>query len=338
MESIDVCLTVDVEFSLGRTFQGVGNLPIGLDRIYCPIGQEDWGLGRILDTLQQYQLPATFFIEALHVFHFGYEPMAGAVDRILRAGHDVQLHLHPQWLFFRDQDWRRRLPCRPPADNCEGRGEDEILEMIDLGLEAFARWGAPRPIALRTGALRVDRTVYRAMRRRGLYLASNVGLGAFEPIEPELHLAGGRIRVHDVLEVPVLTYRQATFGSLKALRLLTITSTSAEETRALLEQASRSHQSPCIILTHPHEFVRYFDSDKPVSPSRINLRRLIALCRLLGRERDRGAPRWRAVSFRDAAADWAALPEASFPPLQTPPLASVARVLANRANDTLRWI
>jgi hypothetical protein len=51
--------------------------------------------------------------------------------------------------------------------------------------------GAPRPIALRTGNLRADRSVYRAMRTAGLPVASNIGLGLFRPAESELCLRGG---------------------------------------------------------------------------------------------------------------------------------------------------
>lgn len=274
------------------------------------------------------RLKATFFVETLHVGHFGDAPMGAVVERILAGGHDVQFHLHPQWLALRDPAWRDR--AAPPDDNCEGRSEAELCDMIGEGSATFRRWGAPAPVALRTGGLRTDRTVYRAMERMGLRLASNVGWGLFEPAEAELRVAAGRVWIGKVLEVPVATYRQVPFGPLRPLRLCTITSTSRAEQRWLLDRAAREAASPFVILTHPFEFVRYFGKPGPVATSRVNLARLEALCALL--ETD---PRFRTVTFAEAAGDWANLPPARFPPRRVPTLASAARVVEN-ALDRLR--
>jgi hypothetical protein len=334
MKPIDICLTVDTEFSLGTTFRAAGGAPVGVERVHCRVDGHDWGLGHLLTVLDHHGLRATFFVEALHVVHFGDAPMGEVVQRILAAGHDVQLHLHPQWLFFRDPDWRRRLPCKPPDDRCEGRTEAELDDMIGLGLASFARWGAPRPVALRTGGLRVDRAVYRAMARQGLRLASNIGWGWFEPEDPSLRIAAGLAWIEGVLELPVLTYRQLAVGPLRPLRLFTITATSAAETRSLLNQAWRRQVSPCVILTHPFEFVRYFGGTDPVSPSRITLGRLGALCGHLARH----PGRFRVVCLRDGLAGWQDLPEQTFPPIRVPAMATMLRVVANAANDSLRWI
>jgi hypothetical protein len=205
--------------------------------------------------------------------------------------------------------------------------------MIVLGREAFRRWGAPAPIALRTGGLQVDRTVYRAMAKMGLRLASNVGWGYFEPREDELRVAAGLRRIEGVLEAPVVTYRQMSVGPLKPLRLCTITSTSRTEMESLLRQAGSAAISPFVILTHPFELVRYFGAPAPASPSRINLARIEALCALLAAERRL----FRTTTFGEGEERWSALPAQSFPPLKAPPLATAARVVENKLNELSAW-
>src|SRR5262249_35577838 len=120
---------------------------IGAPMVTLAADGQEFGLGFILETLNAFGVTATFFVEALNYCYFGDEPMASLAERILEAGHDVQLHLHPCWLYFRDPLWRQSLGDLQPSDSCAGRSEAELDEMISLGLAAFARWGVPRPVA-----------------------------------------------------------------------------------------------------------------------------------------------------------------------------------------------
>lgn len=333
MDRIDVSITIDTEFSLGGTFRPGGGRPLADERVQCSVGGRAWGVPHLLEVFAAHGLKATFFVETLHVAHFGEGPMGAVVQRLLAAGQDVQLHLHPQWLVFREQGWRERPRRSPVPDNCEGRSEAELCDMIGAGMETFRRWGAPAPIALRTGGLRTDAAVYRAMAKMGLPLASNIGWGLFEPTEEVLRIAAGRAWIEGVLEVPVVTYRQVSAGLLKPLRICTVTSTSRAEQRWLLDRAAEQAMSPFVILTHPFEFVRYFGEPGPVAPSRVNLARLEALCRLLSGDRRR----FRTIAFADAAADWAKLPPARFPPPRVPAFATAGRLVENALNDARLW-
>ena len=333
LKPIDICITIDTEFSLGGMFQEPGAEPIADERVFCNVDGEERGLGFLLDTFAKHGTKATFFIEALHPLYFGLEPMGRAMDRILGAGQDVQLHLHPLWMGFHDPNWRLRKAAAPMNDDLDGRTQADIEEMITLGMKSFKDWGAPTPLAMRASQLRVDRTVYRAMANKGLKLASNVGLGIFEPHEEALRLTGGRALIEGVLELPVLTYRQFTLGALKRQRLFAITATSATEASSLLEQAWKAQISPIVIMTHPFEFVRFFDGKVEASPNRINASRLEAICQKVS-----GDPsRFRARSFAEAASDWASLPPLKIPELVAPPMATAIRLIVNKMNDTIRW-
>jgi peptidoglycan/xylan/chitin deacetylase (PgdA/CDA1 family) len=329
----EVCLTVDVEFSIGGAFQDpVRNRPVGETFVRCPADGADQGLGFILECLRRHRLEATFFVEPLNYFYFGEGPMKGVVQDLLAAGQDVQLHLHPCWLAFRDPKWPERLAEGTPDDSCAGRSVEEMVEIIGLGLEALDRWGAPRPTALRAGNLHADRATYRAMARHGLGLASNLGIGYRLPSDPTLHLAGGRHWVEGVMEVPVLSYTELKAGSWGRKGVLTVTGASFAETCALLRAARRLELSPVVILTHPWEFAKIADPGcRRITRNRINQRRLESLCRFL-REHD---DEFAAVTFAEAGPGWVEAGKVESPHLEAPLLAVLGRMASNRLNDAI---
>ncbi len=209
----EVCITVDTEFSIGGAFADPErNRPVGEQMVRCQVGEISHGLGFLLRTFEEHGIRATFFVETLQTEYFGDEPMRTVVQEILEAGHDVEMHIHPCWKIFSDPDWGDVVRAQPPDDSMAGRSVEEVEEFIVLGMESLERWGAPRPVALRTGGLRVDRSVYDAMERQDLSVGSNVGLAIFRPEEPELQFNVGVHRVGKIIEAPVLTYRDIGVG------------------------------------------------------------------------------------------------------------------------------
>jgi hypothetical protein len=319
-----VLITVDTEFSIGGAFADPARRrPIGAANVTCEVDGCEQGLGFLLETFERYGTAATFFVEAANVHWFGDAEMGGIVSRILAAGQDVQLHLHPCWTAFREPGWRDTAPLAPPDDRCDGRGETELAELIAHGIATLERMGAPRPLALRTGNLRVDRNVYRAMRACDLALASNIGLAFNVPDDPALRLRGGRHRIEGVLEVPVLTYGPGE-------RLLTTTGCSWGETEALLRQARRERVETVVLLTHPFEFVKGDRLDPARKRrNRINQQRLERLCAFVAAHPDD----YETASFTGAAGRWLDAPDAPEPSLRVPLPRVIARMIENKAND-----
>ena len=159
-----VFLTIDTEFSIGGAFQAPLSVqPIGAQNVLCTVAGKSEGLGFMLDTFAACGLRATFFVEALQCAYFGDAPMGEIAQRIAAAGHDLQLHLHPVWTYFDHPQWQQQLALVQPADNMHGRSVEQLASWMQRGIDTFARWGLPAPVALRTGNLMVDRNVYRAM-------------------------------------------------------------------------------------------------------------------------------------------------------------------------------
>lgn len=296
----EVALTVDTEFSIGGAFGDFSKYkPIAERVVDCPVNGRSEGLGFVLKTFEQHGIKATFFVEALNYRYFGDAPMAGICRRLVEAGHDIQLHLHPCWMAFDGG----ALISDQPNDSCSGRSLEAMIDLIQRGLDAFGRWGLPRPVAFRTGNLVADTVVYQALNRLGIHIASNVGLGVTRPLEPRLQVASGRHLIHDVMEIPVTTFEDYRIFGRTNLRPLQITACSWQETRHVLWAARHAGLDQVVIMTHPFEYVwpstsRY---DK-ISINWINQRRLRKICRFL---RDHQSD-FAAVTFGDRAADWAA--------------------------------
>lgn len=328
-----VFITVDTEFSIGGAFADpIRNQPVGTPVVLCKIGRKSQGLGFLLDTFATFGIKATFFVEALNTHYFGDQTMRDLALRIQAAGHDVQLHLHPVWTYFKNPDWMDRLRSDPPSDHMYGRTLDELNQWLADGIAIFERWGLERPVALRTGSLMVDKTVYQAMELAGIPVGSNVGLALYWPDDPALHFFSGIHRVGNVVEACVTTYIDLALGKRAHYKTLTITGSSWQEMRTLLLRAYQSSVESIVILTHPFEYVKIQSVDfSGLLPNRINQQRLSCLCEFL---RDHGD--WFEVMTIGQLAS--ASPVASSADnviLQVPMLCAIGRMVQNSLNDRI---
>jgi hypothetical protein len=326
----EVLITVDTEFSIAGAFRDPEHRrPVGEPAVLGEINGRSHGLGFLLETLGRARLEATFFVETFNVHYFGDDCMGRLARRIRDHGHDVQLHIHPCWSVFRDPNWRERLGGSPPDDSMADRTPEAVTSLVTEGADVVERWGLPRPVALRTGSLRVDRAVYSGLARAGLDLASNVGLAIYRPADPELQLLGGRRRVDGVLEVPVLGYRDIALPGLDHVKNLTITGCSWAEIRWLLNAARRRGVGTVVVLTHPFEFFKYDESFSRLRPNRVNQRRFRALCEFLARHADG----FEATTFGARRDRWLEQDDEPAPDLRTPPWLTAGRLIVNKLNE-----
>ncbi len=323
--SLEVCISFDIEFEVnGAMHHPDSRRPLGTPSVFRESGGRSHGLGFILDTLGESGLQGTFFTEVLNTHYFGDAPMAEVIAAIRGAGHDLQLHLHPLWRYFLDPDWKQRLKVAQPRDTFAGRDPAELDVILTDGLDCFRRLAGSDPVALRTGNLHADRTLYRTLEGHGIHLTSNIGLGIFTPPDRELHLYGGIQQFDGVTEVPVLSYRDLQLGSRDHLKLLTIVGCSWGEIRHLLDSAWRRQAGPVVILVHASDFSsQQGDGESPeYHPRLIAQKRFDRLCRYLAGHSER----FEVVTFGQRQAQWQAQTRPHHPPLKVP-LYHVARRL-----------
>lgn len=188
---IDIIITIDYEI-FGN---GTGDVK------HCIIEPTN----QILDICNRYGVKLTIFFEICEYWafkkveekgklsHLKYSPshlMEKQAIRAIKEGHDVQLHLHPQWLGakYKNKKWYVnfkywRLPKLP-----HGLGSfDDILSLRGLlyrgkrDLEKLLKPIDPgyKCIALRAGGLCIQpsENIIRAMKDVGLTIDSSVGKG-----------------------------------------------------------------------------------------------------------------------------------------------------------------
>ncbi|WP_339861137.1 hypothetical protein [Paremcibacter congregatus] len=326
----EITITIDTEFSIAGAFENPRKYtPVAAPAVACMVNGKEHGLGFLLETFEKYNISASFFVECANYFYFGDEPMQGFVERILMAGQDVQLHVHPCWLNFNKDSEYGGFST---DDSCAGRSAEELTRIFTLCIEVFERWVGKRPDAIRTGSLVADRNLYQVMRDLGIPLASNIALGVFQPKEPELQILGGRKRIEGVMELPVFTYQDMNILGKTHQKSLQITSCSWPEMKYILWQARKMGVENIVILTHPFEFVKRDDFQfNGLSRNRVNQTRLLKLCQFVA-EHDQD---FVAATFGESVSNWTCKEGDCGPIMKVPTHYAVVRKIHNKLSDSI---
>jgi len=328
---IEVCITVDTEFSIGGNFDNPDLPPIAEPIVLGEIDGKEHGLGFLLDSFSEFGVCATFFVEAMQTAYFGCEPMGGIARRITKAEQDVQLHLHPCWLYYESALAPHQK--RPPNDSCAGRDDAELDYFFQFGLSAFSRWGLPKPTVVRAGNFEVDVNFYRAAARSGITLSSSIALPVYCPaVHPRVFLRS-KCRIEQVLEFPVSCYSYP-LGRSRQLRPLAITACSSAEILSALCQAREYGISPVIILTHPQEYVKRRDARYArLRRNRVNQARLKTVLRFLQQHDDE----FVVLPIHAIGHDHRGTIDPDKPRISISTRQAMARMAENAINDIIWW-
>lgn len=80
-------LTIDTE--------GVrGNAPV-LTQIWGKVGREYYGIPKIIEICNKYQVKGLFFVDFAEIYDYGYDNILEVVRYIKEKGHDIGVHVHP---------------------------------------------------------------------------------------------------------------------------------------------------------------------------------------------------------------------------------------------------
>ena len=132
----------------------------------------EWGVAYQAGRLNAYRLKGVFFVEALCAEVLGLDPLKRIIEPILSGGHEVQLHIHPEWVgwFPRDPVAGRR------GHSIADFSYDDQVRLIEIGMENIIKAGAPRPIAFRAGNYGANNDTLRALARLSIRYDSSYNL------------------------------------------------------------------------------------------------------------------------------------------------------------------
>ena len=269
----------------------------------------------------EHGLKAVFFIDPLPALVWGQCAVDDVVGPILAGGHEVQLHLHTEWLEFAADNPLGGLTGLHIKDF--SRAEQAVL--IDYGIARLIEAGAPRPIAFRAGNYGANDDTLSALADCGIawdssfapgFVASDCAIG----LEPG---ACAPVLRHGVAELPAA----AIAGPRGGWRHGQITALSLAELQAATRHAAAADWPALVLVSHSFEL---FDRARG-RPNAVVKRRFEAFCRWLG-----ASDIARTAGFADLALpgpDAAALPLLPHAPLRT--AARMAEQFV--ANQVSRW-
>jgi peptidoglycan/xylan/chitin deacetylase (PgdA/CDA1 family) len=290
MPAVDVLITVDTEVWPRTNGWRQTGLRDDLDRdIEGVTKRASYGVGYQMDVLDRYGLKGVFMVEGLFACFTGPAPLKDLVGRIQKRGHEVQLHIHPEWL-----DW---MP-EPLIPERRGRNvadfpEDEQFLLIGKALANLREAGARDICAFRAGNYGANRATLRALARLGIrydssynfcYLGRDCSIDFPEPMLQPAEIDG-------VCEVPISFFSDFP-GHHRHVQLCAC---SHRELRRALLQAHELGWRTFVIVSHSFELLRR--SARETTPDPVVVRRFDQLCRFLAENRDR----FRTAGFHDLA-------------------------------------
>ncbi|SCW72573.1 hypothetical protein SAMN02927924_02363 [Sphingobium faniae] len=278
-------ITVDTELSAALYQRGVG-LEENLHRsIRGEVDGQRYGIEWQMTLMERHGLKGVFFLDPMPALLYGSGFLKPVVDAVAGRGHEIQLHIHSEWL---------RWAKISPVGGRQGRNigdfslADQTL-LLGLGKSLLEEAGAPAITAFRAGNFGANDDTLRALAQVGIAWDSSVNptyLGSDCAISMD-GLAGPR-RTFGVTEIPVsgIADRPGRF------RPAQICAMSAAEMRAGLRHAAREQQAAFVVVTHSFEML----SRDRARPNRAVMRRFERLC-----EEAQRLPGIRTGGFADLA-------------------------------------
>lgn len=276
---MNVYLTFDIEVwcngwnDLDRAF------PTSFERyVYGHSAHGDYALPKTLELLNQHGLKGVFFVEPLFATRFGQQHLDTIVGLIRNAGHDVQLHLHPEWT---DEALEPLIPdCAAKRQHLSYYTLEEQTALIACGKKMLEAAGSGPISAFRSGSFAANPDTFEALRRNHILLDSSLNrchdVSASELLRGhDLHTA---FDVAGVTTYPVTVFQDG-FGKDRPAQ---VGACSFAEMRAALVDAQQKGAQHFVVVSHNFEML------KPGSaqPDWVVVRRFKQLCAFLGQHRD----------------------------------------------------
>lgn len=199
-----------------------GSRPFEQMMIGITDGGERYGVDKISEVFETYGIRVTFFLDVYeHTIH-GREPLEGVCNRLLKRGHDIQLHTHPSWRRDpRDSEAIRELKRErayfPQSKDFMYKCTlEEQVEILEHGIECMEQWCGKRPVAHRAGGYGVNQDTIRALCQVGIPVDSS--MHHLHPHSRQTWSINKAVVRDGILEVPVTGFQRWQSVSLGPIR------------------------------------------------------------------------------------------------------------------------
>ena len=277
-------ITVDTELSSSLHQRGVSLADNVSRSIWAEARGQAHGIGWQMDMLERYALKGVFFLDPMPALVHGADFLAPIVEAIESRGHEVQMHIHTEWLA-----WAKDSPIGGrQGRNIGDFSLDDQIALLSLARTLLEQAGAPSITAFRAGNFGANDDTLRALAAIGVAWDSSVNpayLGRECSITADPAQIGA-LRLQGVVELPVSGIHDRP-GHFRPAQICAM---SAAEMRAGLRHAAREGQDAFTVVTHSFEML----SRDRQRPNAMVKARFVALCREAAR-----LQKVRGVGFRD---------------------------------------
>jgi len=286
--ALNVIITIDTEimYHLLDRQDILNSIDIS---VYGRSKDSQYGLNYIIEIMNKYHIKASFFVEPLFTLVGGNEPLEEIIRIIQSKGHEVQLHLHPEWL--------GKIPDPPVAPHGKYVKDyilDEQTSLISFGLARLRECGAASVNCFRAGHYGASLDTLRALSINGIFFDTshntcylqdccemNTGSDLLQPL-----------LIRGVWEFPINYF----IDWPNHKRHTQITACSFLEIRNVLRWAHLNKWFCLVIVFHSFELLnRKKEVQGQVCPDKWMMNRFHSLCRFL----DENRGEFRTIGFSD---------------------------------------
>jgi hypothetical protein len=250
---MNVYLTIDTEVYPITPGWKKARLQFDIQRdIFGRVGAAEVGLRFQLGELLKYSLKAVFMVEALFAScqHVGLDPLREIVDLILQDGHEVGLHIHPEWIPH-IPELAEKIPH---VELLKDLDQDSQFRLIEMGQANLARCGVTKVHSFRSGDYAANLDTLRALARAGIgvdtsynfsYLGKTCSISTVHPLlQP--------YRIEGVLEYPIGVFEDWP----NHYRHLQLCAVSSRELQGFLQRALAFGWHSAVLVSHSFELLK----------------------------------------------------------------------------------
>lgn len=285
MSKVKVFVTVDTEHSIGGAFVDPKLKPVGNEKtILGRIGENTYGIPLIMDIADSFRIQLTFFLESINKYYFGDHESGKVCRYIIDRGHDIQLHIHPNYLSFSNLDSSKKRY----SDLIGDYSLPQQKELLEEGISLLIRNGAKRILAFRAGSFGANRETLLALKKTGFLMDSsyNQAYLGFPCLFDDMKL-NDVSQVNGIVEFPITNFIESSKLRTRRFMPLDLNGVSFGEIKYVLNEAKRLSMCSVTIILHSFSFVKAYDVQyKKTRPRFHVIRRFQKLCRFLSENRN----------------------------------------------------
>ena len=276
-----VFLTVDSEFTVDRVCPDFTEMHTAAERdIWGRTPKGDYGLTYLLNKFDEYKLKAVFFVEALAASVVGDWYLRPMLEAIIKAGQDVQLHVHTEWLWPENE-----ISQGVTGANLHDFPFELQHRLLELASDNLHTRDVPRVKAFRAGNFGANLDTLKALSLLGITYDTSYNAGYLD--------STCKIQLNDCPLQP-FQHDQALVFPISCLqdypshqRHLQVTAVSFGEMKNALKKARRLGWNYVVVLLHTFELIRRTGTCRysPL-PDALNINRFERLCNFLDSHRE----------------------------------------------------